>query len=497
MTPKRDLPISRRGFLAATALAAATGAGRRLAVSQDYSHSPTNSSDSPPHITSILAEWAANCAPADVPDSARKEAVRSIVNWIAATVGGSQQPAVGCVLAACTPMQCATGVRLFGRSEQLDLLRAALVMGISSHVLDFDDTDLATIIHPAGPIASALFALCQTHPMSGAELLHAFIIGVEVECRLGRAIYPSHYQMGWHISGTCGVFGAAAACGKALHFDARKMQTALGIAATEASGIKVEFGSMSKSLNVGGAAQNGLFAALLAAQGFTSADDAIEGQGGYVQAASLEHNYEPITHGLGQPFLISVNTYKPFACGIVIHPAIDAALQIRRGSHVAPEDVRSIVVKANPLVLQLTGKQNPQNGLEGKFSIYHSVAVALVRGYAGPAEYTTEAVTNPEVVAVRRSVVVQTDPSIRSDESILTLTTTRGDTFRKHVEHAIGSQERPLSNSDLDEKFRNLARGVMPSAQSEKLLSLAWNIVSSRDVAELSVAGATTIDARE
>jgi len=439
----------------------------------------------------------ANCAPVDVPDSARTEAVRSIVNWIAATIGGSQQPAVGSVLAALASIQCKPGVHLFGRPEQLDPLRAALVMGVSSHVLDFDDTDLATIIHPAGPIASALFALCQIHPMSGAELLHAFIIGVEIECRLGRAIYPSHYQMGWHITGTCGVFGAAAACGKALHFDAGKMQTTLGIAATEASGLKVEFGSMSKSLNVGGAAQNGLFAALLAAQGFSSAEDALEGPDGYVQAASLRHNYEPLTKDLGQSFLISLNTYKPFACGIVIHPAIDAALQIRRDYRVAPADIRSILVKASPLVLQLTGKQNPQDGLEGKFSIYHSVAVALVRGYAGPAEYTTEAVKDPEVVAVRRSVIVQTDPFIRSDESILTLTTTKGETIRKHVEHAVGSNERPLSNSDLDEKYRNLARGVLPVAQSEKLLALAWNLARSSDPAEIPIAGSTTIEKRK
>src|SRR5579859_4105443 len=172
--PKRNLPISRRGFLAATAMAAAVGAGSRLAASQDSPHAPSNSPGSRPPITRILADWAANCAPADVPDSTRTEAVRTIVNWIAATVGGSQQPAVDCVLTTLASMCCPSGAHLFGRSEQLDPLRAALVMGVSSHVLDFDDTDLATIIHPAGPVASALFALCQTHPMSGAEMLHAF-----------------------------------------------------------------------------------------------------------------------------------------------------------------------------------------------------------------------------------------------------------------------------------------------------------------------------------
>ena len=153
---------------------------------------------------------------------------------------------------------------------------AALVNGISSHVLDFDDTDLRTIIHPAGPVAAALFAMCQSHPVNGAAFLHAFILGVEVECRLGRAIYPSHYDMGWHITGTCGAFGAAAACARILNLDTHKTQMALGISATEAAGLKIMFGSMCKSLNVGRAAENGLLAARLAHNGFTSSLEFIE-----------------------------------------------------------------------------------------------------------------------------------------------------------------------------------------------------------------------------
>jgi 2-methylcitrate dehydratase PrpD len=492
MTRKQPGPLSRRRFLAGTALAAAAGATQQLAAQPLPAQAQEQSSSSPPPpITRILADWAANCSPTAVPESARKEAVRSIVNWIAAAVGGSRQPAVECALSALTPTSCTPGVRLFGRPELLDNLRAALVTGISSHVLDFDDTDLATIIHPAGPVASALFALCQTHPMSGAEFLHSFILGVEIECRIGRAIYPSHYEMGWHITGTCGTFGSAAACGRALQLDTGGMQAALGIAATEAAGLKVQFGSMSKSLNIGRASQNGMLAALLAQKGFTSAADAIEGKDGYVQAASLEHDYSPITAGLGHPFEITRNTYKPFACGIVIHPAIDAALQLRREYQLRPDDVRSIVVRANPLVLQLTGKLNPKDGLEGKFSVYHSVAVALVRGYAGPAEYTAAAVNDPAVVSVRRRIVVQTDPAVHPDETWMTIVTATGKTLDKHVEHAIGSEQRPLSDSELDEKFRNLAKEVLPATQAETLLSLAWGLPACRYAAAIPVAAST------
>lgn len=482
--------LSRRQFLTGTALAAAAAGVPARALSNALANENSQTGSPPPPVTKILADWVAASNHADIPESARKEAIRAIVNWTAATLGGSQQPAVNIALATVGSYSCASGVALLGRSERLDPLRSALVTGISSHVLDFDDTDLKTIIHPAGPIASALFSLCQQQPIRGADLLHAFILGVEVECRLGRAIYPSHYQMGWHITGTCGAFGSAAACGKALGLNAERMQMALGIVATEAAGLKVEFGTMCKSLNMGRAAQNGMLAALLAGHGFSGAADAIEGKGGYVQAASLHHDYSAITEDLGQKFEISRETYKPFACGIVIHPVIDAVLQLRRQYGLQPQAIRSIKVVANPLVLQLTGKKDPQDGLEGKFSVYHSAAVALVRGYAGPGEYTTSAVNNSVVVDLRRRVAVQVDPHIREDEAIVTITTNNGQVLNKHVEHAIGSAARPLSDMDLDRKYRELARGILPRQQAEKVLATAWNLEDLPSAAEFPEAAA-------
>ena len=465
--------LSRRRFLAASMLVTA-GTGMSIAQAAEQSQPETH--EKPLPITHILADWAAHCSPSEVPRAAKTEAVRSLVNWTAVTIGGSQQPAVNIALATLAPFACSPAICLLGRAERLDVLRGALVTGISAHVLDFDDTDLQTIIHPTGSIASALFSLCQQHSISGADLLHAFIVGVEVECRLGRAIYPSHYQMGWHITGTCGAFGSAAACGRLLGLDTARMQMALGIVATEAAGLKVEFGTMCKSLNMGRAAENGLLAALLAANGYTGAADAIEGKDGYVQAASLHHDYGAITHGLGKDYEIMHNTYKPYACGVVLHPVIDAILQLRRQYNLDPGQVRSIAVEANPLVLQLTGKRNPQTGLEGKFSVYHSAAVALVRGDAGPADYTTAAVNDPEVVDLRKRVSVQVNPAIRKDEAVVTITTATGRELKKHVEHALGSAGNALSDADLNHKYKELVQGILPPDQSEKVLALAWNI---------------------
>src|SRR6185437_9198383 len=285
-----------------------------------------------------------------------------------------------------------------------------------------------------------------------------------------------------------------AACGKALGLDTERMEMALGIVATEAAGIKVEFGTMCKSLNMGRAAENGLLAAMLAAKGFTGAADAIEGKDGYVQAASLHHDYTAITQGLGEQFEIMRDTYKPFACGIVIHPVIDAVLQLRRQYALKPRDVRSIAVLANPLVLQLTGKKNPQDGLEGKFSVYHSAAIALMRGYAGPAEYTTAAVKDPVAVALRRRISVQADPKIGEDEATVVITTTDGRVLRKHVEHAIGSAARPLSDDDLDRKYHELAQDILPHDQTEEVLALAWNLEKLPSAAALPSAGARKRD---
>src|SRR5262245_50257855 len=279
-------------------------------------------------VTRTLARYVVNSKLADIPADVRREAVRSIVNWLGCAVGSCRHEAVDCALAGLGPFSGPGQASILGREEKVDILLASLLNGISSHVFDFDDTHLKTIIHPAGPVASPVFALAEHQKISGAELLHAFILGVEAECRIGNAVCPDHYEVGWHVTGTAGVFGSAAASGKLLGLNEQQMTWALGIAGTQSAGLREMFGSHCKSFHPGRAAQNGLASALLAKADFTSSNQVIEAKRGFANTMSAKQNYSEITEGLGKSFEVSLNSYKPFACGIVIHPSIDGCVQL-------------------------------------------------------------------------------------------------------------------------------------------------------------------------
>jgi 2-methylcitrate dehydratase PrpD len=482
---------SRRDFCVNTAIMTTAAAAPLPMPAQTSAPPPTPPAvptGARPDVTRALARFVATTPSDVVPAAVRAEAVRSVVNWLGCALGGARHETTDRAVAAVSAYSLPQAT-LLGRTERLDPLKASFINGLASHVLDFDDTHLRTIIHPAGPVLPALLALAEQQVVRGRDFLHAFLLGVEVECRLGEALYPSHYEMGWHITGTCGVFGAAAAAGKLLGLTEQQLVWALGIAASEAAGVKAQFGSMTKSFHVGRAAENGLLAALLARRHFTSSERALEGRDGYLEAAASHPDVEQLVKNLGGSWEITANTYKPYACGIVIHPTIDGVLQLRREGLVA-NDVEQVSVRAHPLVLQLTGQATPATGMEGKFSVYHAAAVALVRGSARPKEFTDAAVRDPQVMALRQRVRVRVEPAIHEDEAFLTVTTRSGRTIEKHVRHAVGSRDQPMSNTDLESKFRQLAEEVLPAAQAARVLELAWKVEGLSDTAELARAAA-------
>src|SRR5688572_14399355 len=372
-------------------------------------------------VTRTLAKFLVSHRYPDVPAKVRHEAARSFLNWAGCAVGACRHETVDRMLAALAEFSGPAQATVLGRGKRLDAMHAALVNGTSSHVFDFDDTHLKTVIHPSGPVASAILALAEKTPVKGEDFLHAFILGVEAECRIGNAVYPAHYNVGWHITGTAGVFGAAAATGRLLGLTEQQMTWALGIAATQSSGLREMFGTMVKPMHPGNAARNGMLAALLAARDFTSSNQGIEAPRGFAHVLSTEFKPEEITAKLGETWEIALNTYKPFACGIVEHPIIDGCIQLRNEHRLKAADIESISLKVHPLVLELTGKKTPQTGLEGKLSVYHSAAVGIVHGAAGEAQYDDAVVRDPQVIALRDKVSAAVEKGIHEDQTRITI----------------------------------------------------------------------------
>ncbi len=439
-------------------------------------------------VTAALAAYLAEARPEALPEAVRHEAARTFLNWVGCAVGGARHEAADIALGALGSFSGPPEASVLGRSERVDPLLAALVNGISSHVFDFDDTHLRTVIHPGGPVASALLAFAESRHVSGAEFLNALVLGVEAECRIGNAVFPAHYDIGWHITGTVGAFGAAVAVGKLLGLDAERMAWALGIAASQPVGLREMFGSMTKSFHPGRAAQNGMTAALLAAHGYTSSERALEAKRGWMSVLSASHDAGEITKNLGDTYEILANSYKPFACGIVIHPSIDACIQLRETDGVRAADVRAVSLRVHPLVLELTGKTAPRTGLEGKFSVFHAAAVALIEGAGGEQQFSDRAVRDSGVVALRGRISAAIDATLAPDAAHAAATLADGRIVERHVEHAIGSIARPMTDADLERKFRGLVEETLGAAGAGRLLDLCRRLDTLDDVGVIAQA---------
>jgi 2-methylcitrate dehydratase PrpD len=484
--------IDRRTFLRATTAMAAGAVAPDLTLASDNNNKELMASPTPAtqHVTKILAKYIVSAQYEDLPANVRKEGLRTLLNWVGVAVGGSHHETIDIAVDALKPVSGLAQASLLGRRERFDVMNAAFINGVSSHIFDYDDTHLKTIIHPAGPVMSAILALAEYQPTDGRAFLNALILGVETECRIGNAVYPDHYDRGWHITGTAGVFGAAAGAGKLLGLSEQQMIWALGLAASQPVGLRESFGSMNKSFNPGRAASNGLFAALLASKNFTSSNEMIEAKRGWANTISTKQDYKEITDGLGERYEALLNTYKPFACGIVMHPAIDAAIQLRNQYQLKPDQIDTINLRVNPLVLELTGKKTPTTGLEGKFSIYHAVAAAIVEGAAGEKQFSDRAVQDPTILALRSRVAPVVDPSVKPEQVEMSIALKDGRQLEKTIQHAIGSLEAPMSDRDLETKFTDLAEGILIPEEIRRLIGLCWRVEklsSAADIAKAAV----------
>ena len=434
-----------------------------------------------PAVTRILGKYVATHPSRGWSDAVDHEAHRTFMNWLGCAVGAARHESAEAALAAVAELQPAAQATVLGRTEKVDMASAALVNGITSHTFDFDDTHLKTIIHPAGPVASAVLALAEHTGASGRAVIDAVVLGIDVACRVGNAMYPDHYDRGWHITGSTGMLGAAAACSRLMGLNEEQTTMALGIAASQPVGLREQFGTMTKPFHPGGAARAGLMSALLAKHGFTSSAKALEAPRGFMQVISAKSDWNEITDELGTRFEISFNTYKPFACGIVIHPSIDACVQLREQG-VTPENVERIELTVHPLVLELTGKKEPSDGLLAKFSVYHGCAAGLIFGRAAEEEFSDHIVTRDDVVALRRKVVATADGNVDEAAALVRAVLKDGREINVRVDHAIGSLQRPMTDANLDAKFHSLADPILGEARVRELIGACWQLGEAADV---------------
>ena len=441
-------------------------------------------------VTQTLARYLTTARYSELPAGIRAEAHRSLLNWVAVAVGGSRHEAVEIALAAVTPFAGPPQATILGRKERLDIMNAPLLNGISSHVFDFDDTDLTTAVHPSAPVIPVLLALAEYRNVSGQDFINALVLGFEAECRIARAVTPAYQAIGWHATGTLGVFGAAAAAGKLLGLDAAKMTHALGLAATPPVGIREMFGAMTKSFHPGRAAQNGLLAALLAEKGYTSSTQGIEAKRGWANILSTSQNLGAITDGLGTCYEIQRNSYKPFACGLVVHPVIDGCIQLRNEYALTPGMIDRIDLAVHPIVMELTANRKPRDGLEGKFSITYAAAIGIIAGRASEAQFSDEQVNDPALIAVRDKVEIATDPSLTQAQARVIIRLKDGRVVERFVAHAVGSVENPMTNAQLEAKFIELAAGILPDQSIRRLMDLCWTAERLDDAGAIARAAA-------
>lgn len=412
------------------------------------------------------------------------EAKRSILNFFATALGSSHDPAVVIALKTLLPFSPAPTSSIIGRSERLDAMGAAFVNAISANLLDFDDTHLDTIIHPAAPVAAPVLAFAQSRRFSGRDVLLAFILGVEVECRIGNAVSPGHYARGWHITSTCGVFGAAAACAKLLGLSAAQISNAIGIAASQSAGIVENLPSAAKNVSVGNAARNGLFAALLASNGYSASPRAIEGPLGWARAMGDVPDLSKLTGGLGKSWEIAKNTYKPYPAGIVFHSVIDACFKLRQRLGGRIDNIESITVQGSALLLA-RGDRPVHNERDARVSIHHCVACGLLLGAAGVIEFSEATVFRPDIVALRQKVKAVLDASLPDGAARVTIHLASGETLEEIVMAAKGSLADPLTDRDIEAKLRESARLGGTDWDTERVIDAVWNLDRLTDVSDL------------
>ncbi len=442
-------------------------------------------------LTAYVVDWALGLEYEQIPEETRRKAVEHVLDGYGLALSGHEEEGHAIMRRYAQHAACADEVQVFGTALRSTAEQAALVNGLAMHAMDYDDTQLSTnpesvyglLTHPTTPVLGAASAAAELAGASGRELLTAYVAGIEVACRIADAANPRHYNKGFHSTGTMGAFGAVAAAGKLMGLSREQMLYAFGIAAPLGGGYRENFGTMSKPLHAGQAAQAGVFAARLARDGFNSARNILEAKRGFYNAAC--DGYEPsrIEAKLGNPFYFNDPgiSIKPYPSGSLSHPGQDAVLELVREHDVRPEDVEEAVAGTNSAMPNALIYVMPQTGLEAKFSFPFFLAIAILRRKAGIAEFRDEVVLSPEVQEMMRRCRHVVDPEIEARgfqhlDTRITIRLRDGRVLEKVKRAATGHPLKPMTREQLETKFFECAELAIPREQAAQALELIWGL---------------------
>lgn len=416
-------------------------------------------------FTAKLASFIVNTDEQNIPPWVYEHAKVAFMDWLAVTFAGKDDPLVKMLIDYADMVGGKKQATIIGYHMKKDVSSAALINGSASHTLDYDDTLVSFFGHPSVTIFPSLLALSELRGKSGKDFLTAYIIGLQVGSTIGACASLDHYMGGWHATSTLGHLASAAACARLLGLSGKQATYALGIGGTQSSGLKRVFGTMCKPFHAGRASQSGLLAALLAEQGFTSAEDILEGPQGFFEALKGKVN-EDVVSMLGLGWDVQNLQQKYHASCHATHSPLEAALAIIKGENIELDAIKSITVHASTLSLQAAGKNEPASGLEGKFSISYCVANALLRGVTGMQVFTDEKVNDPAVRAIMKKIKVINDPKIMALESIVEVEVNNGKSFQAFSDILQQTPPLEVKKERVASKFLDLCEPVLGKKKS-------------------------------
>lgn len=442
---------------------------------------------SSPPAAATVAAFVSGIRPGDLPEAVMHEAKRSLLNFVGGAIGVAYAPVVETAVRVHEQYAGPRTATLIGRHERLDPLSASFVNTVSANLLDYDDTHLRTVIHPTAPVAPPALALAETRHFTGAAMLTAFALGAEIECRIGNMVTGGHYARGWHITSTCGVFGAAVAASHLMGLSAAQIANALGIAASQSAGIVENLPTGGKNVSMGNAARNGLLAAMFAAEGFDAAPRALEGPLGWARAMGDPPMLDELVGDLGTRWELLKNTYKPYPCGIVMHAVIDACLELRERHGIASDAIALVTVSGDALLLA-RGDRQVHNERDSRVSIHHTAACAFLWGRAGVPEFAEPKAMSAEAIAFRSKVRAVRDDTMPMGAARVQITLADGSKHETTVLHARGSSQKPLTDADIGAKVHELVTLAGTGLDADRIVANVWGLDSAPGVTGLMAA---------